>query len=110
MTNTRGMLFSAGGEGEPSTAPRSLRIVVADDDHDCVLSLMMLLRDEGHEVRGIHTGRNVMGVVLDFDPDVVILDIHMPDQSGWEAARTIRNRRGRERPMLIGISGEYTQG
>jgi len=51
-----------------------------------------------------------MGYVLDFDPDVVLLDIAMPDLSGWEVARTIRARRGAERPLLIGISGEYKQG
>jgi DNA-binding response OmpR family regulator len=91
-------------------APRSLRIIVADDDRDTVLTLMMLLKDEGHEVRGVHSARHVMGAVIDFDPDVVVLDINMPERSGWEVARTIRDRRGKERPVLIGISGEYKHG
>jgi DNA-binding response OmpR family regulator len=51
-----------------------------------------------------------MGAVIDFDPDAVVLDINMPGLSGWEVARTIRDRRGKKRPMLIGISGEYKQG
>jgi DNA-binding response OmpR family regulator len=93
-----------------NSAPRSLRIIVADDDRDSVLTLMMLLRDEGHEVRGVYSGRQVMGHVLDFDPDVVLLDIAMPELSGWEVARTIRAQRGADRPVLIGISGEYKQG
>ena len=93
-----------------NSAPRSLRIIVADDDRDSVLTLMMLLREEGHEVRGVYSGRQVMGHVLDFDPDVVLLDIAMPELSGWEVARTIRARRGADRPLLIGISGEYKQG
>jgi CheY-like chemotaxis protein len=84
------------------SAQRALRVLVADDDRDSVLTLMMLLRDEGHEVRGVYSGRQVMGHVLDFDPDVVLLDIAMPELSGWEVARTIRARRGAERPMLIG--------
>jgi DNA-binding response OmpR family regulator len=71
---------------------------------------MMLLREEGHEVRGVYSGRQVMGHVMDFDPDVVLLDIAMPELSGWEVARAIRARRGGERPLLIGISGEYKQG
>ena len=49
-------------------------------------------------------------VVSDFDPDAVILDIHLPELSGWEVARAIRARHGLERPMLIGVSGEYKQG
>ena len=90
-------------------ARRGLRVLVADDDRDTVLTLMMLLRDEGHEVRGVYSGRQVMGHVLDFDPDAVLLDIAMPELSGWEVARTIRARRA-DRPLLIGISGEYKQG
>ena len=103
-------MWFAADSREPPKAPRSLRIIVADDDRDTVVTLMMLLRDEGHEVRGVHSGRYVMGAVIDFDPDAVVLDINMPGLSGWEVARTIRDRRGKKRPMLIGISGEYKQG
>lgn len=109
MTKTRGMLFS-GARAEPSKAPRSLRVLVAEDDRDTVTALTLLLRDEGHDVRSVQSGRQVMGAVLDFDPDVVILDIRLPELSGWEVARTIRNRRGRSQPVLIGISGQYKQG
>jgi DNA-binding response OmpR family regulator len=104
------MLSASQAQSVPAKATRPLRIIVADDDRDTVLTLMMLLRDEGHEVRSVHSGRHVMGAVLDFDPDAVILDIHMPELSGWEVARTIRAQRGLERPLLIGISGEYKQG
>jgi DNA-binding response OmpR family regulator len=110
MTNTKRERRFSIEHDEPSKTPRQPRVLVVDDDRDTVLSLMMLLREEGHEVRGVHLGRQVMGAVLDFDPDAVVLDIHLPGSSGWEVARTIRDRRGRERPMLIGISGEYKQG
>lgn len=119
----RGILFSGDGHGHHaasrsapgdstghSTAQRALRVLVADDDRDSVLTLMMLLREEGHEVRGVYSSRQVMGHVIDFDPDAVLLDIAMPELSGWEVARTIRARRGADRPLLIGISGEYKQG
>lgn len=104
----RSPALSASGESVGrNSAPRSLRILVADDDRDSVLTLTMLLRDEGHDVRGIYSGRRVMGIVLDFDPDVVLLDIAMPEMSGWEVARAIRERRGADRPLIIGVSGEY---
>lgn len=109
MSKNGGMLSAANGDSEPLPAPRLLRIVVADDDRDTVLTTMMLLREEGHDARGVYSGRNVMGAILDFDPDVVILDIGMPGLSGWEVARIIRQHRGNERPVLIGISGEYTK-
>ena len=91
-------------------APRPLRIIVVDDDPDSVLTLSMLLRDEGHEIREIYSGRLVMGTVIDFDPDVVVLDIGLPGLSGWEVAREIRRRCGNDRPILIGVSGEYREG
>lgn len=105
-----GALDPNGGHVQPLSAARSLRIVIAEDDRDTALSLMMILRDEGDEVRIVDSGRKVMGAVLDFDPDVVVLDINMPGLSGWEVAREIRRRRGNTRPTIIGISGEYKQG
>jgi len=74
------------------------------------LVLMLLLRQAGHEVHVVHSGRYVMGSVIDVDPDVVLLDINLPDLSGWEVARTIRQKRGSQRPILIGMSGEHTKG
>src|SRR5918999_3647810 len=93
------------GSGEPNKGPRSLRIIVADDDRDLVLTQMMLLRNEGHVVRGFHSGRQAMNAVIDFEPDVVLLDIHLPDVSGWQLASTIRARPKQKQPLLIGISG-----
>jgi len=88
----------------------SLRILIADDDRDTVLTPSMLLTDEGHDVRGVYSGRHVMGCVIDFDPHVIVLDINLPARSGWGVARSIRERCGKERPLLIGISGEYKHG
>lgn len=101
-------LRSTSDQNEPNRAPRALRIIVADDDRDTVLSLMMLLREEGHDVRGLHAGKQVLRAVNEFNPDAVVLDIAMPELSGWEVAHAIRTRLGR-RPMLIGISGAYKQ-
>ena len=89
-----------------SARPRSLRILIADDDRDSVLTLVLLLRQEGHDARGVHSGREVMKAVRDFDAEVVLLDIAMPLLSGWQVARMIREQLGR-RVTLIGMSGKY---
>lgn len=83
-----------------------MRILIADDDRDSVLTLALLLREEGHVVRSVHSGGEVMNAVRDFDPEVVLLDIAMPLLSGWELARMIRKQSG-GRVTLIGISGKY---
>jgi CheY-like chemotaxis protein len=99
--------------GEASLAeapPRALRVVVADDDRDTVLTLMMLLREEGHTVQGVSTGDAVMPLVRKMQPDAVILDIGMPGQSGFAVAQDIhKNFRGARKPLLIAITGQYTR-
>ena len=89
--------------------PRSLRIIVADDERDTVLTLTMILRDEGHDVQGVHNGSRVLPLVREFDPDVALLDIALPDKSGFEIAEEIRKRPRGHRVLMIGISGQYKQ-
>jgi DNA-binding response OmpR family regulator len=91
----------------PLQVPRRLRVLVADDERDTVLTLMELLREEGHETRGVYKGTDVMAAIGSFDPDAVLLDIAMPGMSGWEVARGIRAAHGEKRPLLIALSGVY---
>ena len=88
---------------------RALRVLVADDERDTVLTLIELLREERHEAHGVHDGTAVMPAIREFDPDVVLLDISMPGMNGWDVARQVRQVCGRERPLLIAISGVYKQ-
>jgi len=82
-----------------------LRVLVCDDDKDAVASLILLLREEGHEVRGVYSGHAVLDRVRDFGPDVVLLDIGMPQISGYEVARVLRERYASARPLLVAVTG-----
>jgi len=94
----------------PSQAPRRLRVLIADDERDSVLTLAELLREEGHDTRGVYRGNDVMEALRGFDPDVVLLDIAMPGgPNGWEIAREIRAAYGHKRPLLIAMTGIYNQ-
>jgi CheY-like chemotaxis protein len=84
---------------------RSLRVLVADDDADTVLTLETVLRDEGHETRGVYRGTDVLRTVRLFVPDAVFLDIKMPDLNGYDVARAVRSKNGNV--LLIAISGAY---
>ena len=86
-------------------ASRKLRVLVADDDRDLVLSLTTLLRAEGHEVLGVHHGADVVDTVAEFAPDALLLDIGMPQTSGYEIVRALRDRYGSARPVIVAITG-----
>ena len=94
-------------EGASSRVTRNLRILIVDDERDAVLTLMTLLRDEGHDVRGLYLAKEVPAAVKEFDPEVVLLDIALPDGSGYALAEDIRRRSGSKRPMLIALTGIY---
>jgi DNA-binding response OmpR family regulator len=93
----------------PRYSPRSLRILVADDEPDSVAALKLLLNDEGHDVVGLSKGAEVLRTIEEFKPDAVVLDIAMPDMSGYEIAKEIRKRYGVITPLLIAITGRYKQ-
>jgi DNA-binding response OmpR family regulator len=103
-------IFPSGSSPDESHAPRSLRVLIADDERDTVLMLMAILRDEGHEVRGVHNGKDALAAFVEFDPDVAIIDIAMPGMTGWDVARTVRKLHDGTRPLLIACSGHYTKG
>ena len=67
-----------------------LNILIADDDSLHVLSLRQQLEDLGHHVVAeAYTGREAVSLAAKHQPDLVLLDIVMPDMDGIEAARRI---------------------
>ena len=89
-------------------AGRPLRVFIADDNRDLVMLLGILFRSEGMVVRSTTRGADVRSAVAAFRPDAVLLDIAMPEQSGFAVAQDIRAAYyGVSKPLLIAISGEY---
>jgi len=73
----------------PSAALR--RVLVVDDNVDAAISLEVLLRHMGHEVRVAHDGAAALGAAQAFQPDVVFLDIALPGMSGYDVAKSLRD-------------------
>ncbi|HUQ25122.1 MAG TPA: response regulator [Burkholderiales bacterium] len=92
----------------PAKARSAARILVADDDHDNVRSLLALLELEGFDARGMHTGFDVMREVQSFGADAVLLDIGMPEFDGYSVARELRKRYADATPVLIAVTGRCT--
>ena len=84
--------------------PHALRILVADDNPDASHTLAVLLRMAGHQVRKASTGRQALALAQSFAPRVVILDIAMPDMSGYDVAREIRATSWGRQVTLIALT------
>jgi DNA-binding response OmpR family regulator len=83
-----------------------LRIIIADDESDTVRTLAAILEDEGHEVYGFGTGREAIAAARMYQADVVIVDIQMPDMTGYAISRWVRDNL-RDDPLLIAVSGRW---
>jgi DNA-binding response OmpR family regulator len=89
---------------------RALRVLVADDDADTVQTLAALLELEGHAVRAVHSGGDVLPAIPIFRPDAIILDISIPGLSGYAVAQAVRHSfTDMRRPLMIAISGMWKQ-
>jgi CheY-like chemotaxis protein len=86
--------LSAGRTQKPLRTPVQKRILVVDDNVDAATSLALLLRAMGHEVFVAHEGRSALADLSRIRPDIALLDIAMPDMSGYELARQVRSRVG----------------
>lgn len=82
-----------------------LRVLILDDSEDSALSTALLLRLDGHEVRMVSDGAAALEVARDDWPDVVLLDIGLPNMDGWQVAQSIERRPNDKRPLLIAVTG-----
>ncbi|MDT9593943.1 response regulator transcription factor [Nocardioides zeae] len=68
----------------------ALRVLVVDDEVNLAELIAMALRYEGFETAMAHTGRRAVDTARDFGPDVVVLDMMLPDFDGLEVLRRVR--------------------
>jgi two-component system OmpR family response regulator len=69
-----------------------VRVLVVDDEVNIAELLSMALRYEGWQVEAAHTGRDAVRAAIDLRPDVVVLDMMLPDFDGLEVMRRIREQ------------------
>ncbi len=86
-------------------ARSALRVLVADDNHDATNTLTTLLRLWGHDVESAYDGREAVERAGQFRPQVALLDIGMPELSGYDVARQLRTDRQHDGLRLVAITG-----
>lgn len=96
----------AGSVLSQSTSPvRKCRILIVDDYADAAESLMMVLEAQGHEVETADCGMKAIEQAQVFHPQVVLLDIGLPDLSGFEVAKRLRALPETQGAILIALTG-----
>ncbi len=81
------------------------RVLLADDNHDAADSLAMLLGMNGYSVTVGYNGMEALQLARQSPPSIMILDIGMPDITGFEVARRVRLEAWGEDIYLIALSG-----
>jgi len=81
------------------------RILVVDDNVDAAEALGELLRDFGHEVATAHDGVQALDHARLHRPEIVLLDISMPEMDGYEVAKRIRGELSLRGALLVALTG-----
>ena len=92
----------SGGE---SRAARRRRVLIIDDNESASYLLGKLLTKLEQEVHVEQSARKALACLQEFQPDIVISDIAMPDVSGHQLAREIRNLPLAKQPILVALTG-----
>ena len=82
-----------------------LRVVIADDDRDIALSLKEVVEDLGDEAFATFSGSGAIELTSATHPDVLLLDLSLPDANGLTVAATIRALERRENLKIIAVTG-----
>lgn len=81
------------------------RVLVVDDHPDTAEVLSVLFQMLGHETHSALRGRDALQIAHELDPDVILLDIGLPDMTGYEVVRALRSDTGRQSRFIAAVTG-----
>src|SRR5687768_12795516 len=82
-----------------------MRVLVVDDSLDTAQTLTFLLRDAGHHVEFAITGQSALDMAKRNRPEVIFLDIGLPDYDGCKLARDIKKTPGLADTRIVALTG-----
>jgi PAS domain S-box-containing protein len=91
---------------DPAAGSDGCRVLFVDDSEDLCRMMQMLLESRGHQVRIAKNGQKALEVARDFSPEVVLLDLTLPDMSGCDVASRLSELSQTRDAVLIAVSGD----
>ncbi|MEO8733890.1 MAG: response regulator [Flavobacteriales bacterium] len=82
-----------------------MRALVVDDQPDVAMGLALLLRHLGYNVQVAYQAHEALTKGADFRPDVIFLDIGLPDQSGYDVCKDIRGSEWGMNSFIVAVTG-----
>ena len=90
---------------------KNQKILVVEDEPDLQEILTQVLSGAGYSVRAAGNGEEGLNLFDEFSPDLALLDVHLPDMSGFEVCRKIRQHKNRSKtPVIICTVRSETSG
>jgi DNA-binding response OmpR family regulator len=86
------------------TSVPAARVLIVDDNRDTADTTAMLLRVQGYDVAVAYDGGSAITTAKRYDPDVVLLDLSLPDIDGYAVAEDLR-KAGMNRASFVAVSG-----
>src|SRR5262245_4562611 len=95
---------------EVAVGPRLGRVLVVEDEQDVTELLRYNLTKEGYEVTAAPNGADAVKLARDLLPDVILLDIMVPQLNGWEVCRRLKNDAETQAIPIIMVTGRVEEG
>ncbi len=80
------------------------RVLIIEDHHDCADTFAVLLEMHGATVRVAYSGAAGLQALEDFRPDLICIDLAMPEMDGYETARRARSSPNAESAKIVAIT------
>lgn len=80
------------------------RILVVDDNSDAADMVAALLETRGYTVATAYSGSDALAIAAAFKPDVIFLDINMPEMDGYQAAAALKTRFPIVTPRIVALT------
>jgi two-component system CheB/CheR fusion protein len=84
---------------------RRLRVLIVEDHADYAESLAQLILEWGFDVRTARDGAEAIALYDEFRPEVAMLDLALPHESGYDVARKLREHAGARELFLVVVTG-----